>query len=148
MSLQTYYFACLATPERIRIRMSETQPTDLTILVVEDYEDTSLAMRLALEDRGYRIIEASDGATAVELAERERPDIILMDLNLPVMDGLEATKRIRSNPEMLETVVVAVTAHSDHDYRSRALAAGCNAFVTKPIDFEWLNELLTNLLPR
>ena len=128
--------------------MSETQPTDLTILVVEDYEDTSLAMRLALEDRGYRIIEASDGVSAVELAERERPDIILMDLNLPIMDGLEATKRIRSNPEMLETVVVAVTAHSDHDYRSRALAAGCNAFVTKPIDFEWLNELLTNLLPR
>jgi two-component system cell cycle response regulator DivK len=128
--------------------MSETQPTDLTILVVEDYEDTSLAMRLALEDRGYRIIEASDGASAVELAERERPEIILMDLNLPIMDGLEATQRIRSNPEMLETVVVAVTAHSDHDYRSRALAAGCNAFVTKPIDFEWLNELLTNLLPK
>lgn len=128
--------------------MSETQPTDLTILVVEDYEDTSLAMRLALEDRGYRIIEASDGASAVELAERERPDIILMDLNLPIMDGLEATKLIRSNTEMLETVVVAVTAYSDQDYRSRALDAGCNAFVTKPIDFEWLNELLTNLLPR
>lgn len=128
--------------------MSETQPADLTILVVEDYEDTSLAMRLALEDRGYRIVEASDGAAAVELAERERPDIILMDLNLPVMDGLEATKRIRSNPEMADTVIVAVTAHSDQDYRARALAAGCNAFVTKPIDFEWLNGLLTNLLPR
>jgi two-component system cell cycle response regulator DivK len=128
--------------------MSETQPADLTILVVEDYEDTSLAMRLALEDRGYRIVEASDGAVAVELAERERPDIILMDLNLPVMDGLEATKRIRSNPEMADAVVVAVTAHSNQDYRDRALAAGCNAFVTKPIDFEWLNDLLTNLLPK
>ena len=128
--------------------MSETQATDLTILVVEDYEDTSLAMRLALEDRGYRIYEASDGASAVEVTERERPDIILMDLNLPVMDGLEATKRIRSNPEMKEAVVVAVTAHSDPDHRTRALDAGCNAFVTKPIDFEWLNELLTNLLPR
>ena len=128
--------------------MSETQPADLTILVVEDYEDTSLAMRLALEDKGYHIIEASDGARAVEVAERERPDIILMDLSLPVMDGLEATKRIRSNPEMRDTVVVAVTAHADQDYRSRALAAGCNAFVTKPIDFEWLNDLLTNLLPK
>lgn len=128
--------------------MSETQATDLTILVVEDYEDTSLAMRLALEDRGYRILEASDGAAAVELAGRERPDIILMDLSLPVMDGLEATKQIRSDPEMEETVIVAVTAHSDPDHRTRALAAGCNAFVTKPIDFEWLNELLTNLLPR
>ena len=128
--------------------MSETQATDLTILVVEDYEDTSLTMRLALEDRGYRILEASDGAAAVELAGRERPDIILMDLSLPVMDGLEATRQIRSNPEMKETVVVVVTAHSDPDHRTRALAAGCNAFVTKPIDFEWLNELLTNLLPR
>ena len=128
--------------------MSETQPEDLTILVVEDYEDTSLAMRLALEDRGYRILEASDGAAAVEVAERERPDIVLMDLTLPVMDGLEATRRIRSNPEMGDTVVVAVTAHPDHDYRARALAAGCNAFVTKPVDFEWLNELLSNLLPR
>ena len=128
--------------------MSETQATDLTILIVEDYEDTSLAMRRALEDRGYRILEAPDGAAAVELAARERPDIILMDLNLPVMDGLEATKQIRSNPEMKETVVVAVTAHSGPDHRTRALAAGCNAFVTKPIDFEWLNELLTNLLPR
>jgi two-component system cell cycle response regulator DivK len=128
--------------------MSETQPADLTILIVEDYEDTSLAMRLALEDRGYRIVEASDGAVAVELAVRERPEIILMDLNLPVMDGLEATKRIRSNPEMADAVVVAVTAHSDQDYRARALAAGCNAFVTKPIDFEWLNDLLTNLLPK
>ena len=127
--------------------MSETQPTDLTILVVEDYEDTSLAMRLALEDRGYRILEASDGATAVELAERERPDIILMDLSLPVMDGIDATIRIRSNPEMSDTVVVAVTAHSDQDHRARALAAGCNAFVTKPIDFEWLGDLISNLLP-
>jgi two-component system cell cycle response regulator DivK len=128
--------------------MSETQPTDLTILVVEDYEDTSLTMRLALEVRGYRILEAPDGASAVELAERERPDIILMDLSLPVMDGIAATERIRSNPEMGDTVVVAVTAHSDPDHRARALAAGCNAFVTKPIDFEWLNDLLTNLLPR
>ena len=127
--------------------MSERRPEDLTILVVEDYEDTSLAMRLALEDRGYRILEASDGAAAVELATRERPDIILMDLSLPVMDGLEATKRIRSNPEMKETVVVAVTAHSDPDHRTRALAAGCNAFVTKPIDFEWLDDLISNLLP-
>lgn len=128
--------------------MSETQPTDLTILVVEDYEDTSLAMRLALEDRGYRIIEASDGASAVELAGREQPDIILMDLNLPVMDGLEATKQIRSNAEMADAVIVAVTAYSDPNYRTRALDAGCNAFVTKPIDFEWLNDLLTNLLPK
>lgn len=126
--------------------MDETQPAHLTILVVEDYEDTSLAMRLALEDQGYRILEAADGAQAVEVAMRERPDIILMDLQLPVMDGLAATERIRANPEMSEVVIVAVTAHQEADYRARALAAGCNAFVSKPIDFEWLNELLVNLV--
>ena len=127
--------------------MSETQPTDLTILVVEDYEDTSLAMRLALEDRGYRIIEASDGAQAVRVAERERPAVVLMDLNLPVLDGFAAAERIRANPGLKETVIVAVTAHQDPDLRARALAAGCNAFVTKPIDFEWLGDLISNLLP-
>ena len=127
--------------------MTETEAEDLTILVVEDYEDASLAMRLALEDCGYHILEASDGAQAVEVAARERPQIILMDLNLPVMDGLAATERIRSNPNLRDTIIVALTAYSDQDYRARALAAGCNAFVSKPIDIEFLNDLLTNLLP-
>jgi two-component system cell cycle response regulator DivK len=127
--------------------MPERRPADLTILVVEDYEDTSLAMRLALEHKGYHIIEASDGAQAVRLAERERPEVVLMDLNLPVLDGFGATERIRANPELKETIIVAVTAHHDPDLRARALAAGCNAFVTKPIDFEWLGDLISNLLP-
>lgn len=126
--------------------MDETQTSDLTILVVEDYEDTSLVMRLALEDQGYRILEAADGAQAVEIAVRERPHIILMDLSLPVLDGFAATERIRANPELSRTLIVAVTAHLDQDYRARALAAGCNAYVTKPIDFDWLNGLLASLL--
>jgi two-component system, cell cycle response regulator DivK len=126
--------------------MSERRPEDLTILVVEDYEDTSLAMRLALEHKGYHIVEASDGEQAVRLAERERPEVVLMDLNLPVLDGFSAAERIRANPELKETVIVAVTAHQAPDLRARALAAGCNAFVTKPIDFEWLGDLISNLL--
>ena len=126
--------------------MEETRPADLKVLVVEDYEDTSLAMRLALEDLGYRILEASDGEQAVRVALEERPDIILMDLSLPVLDGLDATRRIRQQPEMANTVIVAVTAHLEPDYRTKALAAGCNAYVTKPIDFDWLNDLIGNLL--
>ncbi len=126
--------------------MDEKQISDLKILVVEDYEDTSLAMRLALEDQGYRIFEAADGEQAVEIAARERPDIILMDLSLPVLDGFAATERIRTNPELSETVIVAVTAHLDPDFRARALAAGCNAYVTKPIDFDWLNDLMLSLI--
>ena len=127
--------------------MSERQPEELTILVVEDYEDTSLAMRLALEQKGYHILEASDGEQAVRLAERERPQVILMDLNLPVLDGFAAAGRIRADPELKESVIIAVTAHHDADMRARALASGCNAFVTKPIDFEWLGDLISNLLP-
>ncbi|HJQ32599.1 MAG TPA: response regulator [Pyrinomonadaceae bacterium] len=127
--------------------MPEREPEDLTILVVEDYEDTSLAMRLALERRGYHILEASDGEQAVSTAESVRPDVILMDLNLPVLDGFGAAERIRANPELKETVIVAVTAYHDQDLRARAVAAGCNAFVTKPIDFDWLGDLIKNLLP-
>jgi CheY-like chemotaxis protein len=127
--------------------MSERRPEELTILVVEDYEDTSLAMRLALENKGYHILEASDGGQAVEIAGSVRPAVILMDLNLPVLDGFGATERIRANPELKETIIVAVTAYHDPDLRARALAVGCNAFVTKPIDFEWLGDLISNLLP-
>ena len=127
--------------------MSERRPEDLTILVVEDYEDTSLAMRLALEQKGYHILEASDGEQAVSVAERERPDVVLMDLNLPVLDGFAAAERIRAHPELKETIIVAVTAHHDPELRARALAAGCNAFITKPIEFEWLGDLISNLLP-
>ena len=126
--------------------MTERRPEDLTILVVEDYDDMSLAMRLALERQGYHILEASDGEQAVEVAARERPEVILMDLSLPVMDGLKATERIRADPASRDTIIVAVTAHQEQDYRARALAAGCNAFVTKPIDFDWLKDLLDKLL--
>ena len=126
--------------------MSERRPEDLTILVVEDYDDMSLAMRLALERQGYHILEASDGAQAVEVAARERPEVILMDLSLPVMDGLKATERIRADPASRDTIIVAVTAHQEQDYRARALAAGCNAFVTNPVDFDWLKDLLDKLL--
>ena len=125
--------------------MADVQPEDLKVLVVEDYEDMSLAMRLALEGRGYHIIEASNGEQAVELAARERPDVILMDLQLPVLDGLAATERIRAHPELGNAIIIAVTAHNEGDYRARALAAGCNAFASKPIDFEWLNDLIINM---
>jgi two-component system cell cycle response regulator DivK len=126
--------------------MDETRAENTTILVVEDYEDTSLAMRLALEDEGYHILEAADGEQAVEVAAHARPEIILMDLNLPKLDGLGATRRIRSNPELSDAIIVAVTAYPDADHRARALAAGCNAYVTKPIDFDFLKDLLANLM--
>ena len=127
--------------------MNDKTPANLTILLVEDDEDTRYLMRLELERRGYRLIEAEDGEKAVALAQQEHPDIILMDISLPRMDGLEATKLIRNHDRMHAIPVVAVTAHQESDFRQEAKASGFDAYVTKPIDFDWLSELMTGLLP-
>ena len=126
--------------------MSEKPSANPTILLVEDDEATRYFMRLGLEQRGYRVIEANDGNKAVELAQEQRPDIILMDLSLPGMDGLAATKEIRKDERMGKVPVVAVTAHQETDFREEAKASGFDAYVTKPIDFDWLRELLTGLI--
>ncbi len=118
----------------------------LTVLVVEDYDDTRYLMRMELEQRGFRIVEATNGEEAVAAALRERPPIILMDIGLPVLDGIDATRRLRQRDETRDSLIVAVTAHHESEYRAKALAAGCNAYVTKPIDFDWLRDLLDRLL--
>jgi two-component system cell cycle response regulator DivK len=117
-----------------------------TVLIVEDSEDARYFMRLELEQLGYRIVEAEDGEKAVEVAERERPDIILMDLSLPVMDGIAATAKIRASDGLGKVPVIAVTAHQETDFRAGAKAAGFDAYVTKPIDMPWLSELIEGLL--
>ncbi len=121
-------------------------PANPTILLVEDDEDTRYMMRLELEQRGYRVIEAEDGEKGVKMALSEPADIILMDLSLPGIDGLEATKRIRNDHDMRQVPIVAVTAHQETDFREGAKASGFDAYVTKPIDFDWLRELLTGLI--
>ena len=117
-----------------------------TILLVEDGDDTRYLMRLHLERCGYHVLEAEDGNQAVELALREHPDIILMDLSLPAMDGLEATKQIRKDERLREVPIIAVTAHQEADFRQGAKDSGFNAYVTKPIDVDWLDELINGLL--
>ena len=103
-------------------------------------------MRLGLEQHGFIVIEAADGKTAVELAESEKPDVILMDLSLPVMDGFDATKLIRQSDELKSVPIIAITAHHETNFRSGAKDSGFNAYVTKPIDINWLKELITGLL--
>ncbi|MGH9908166.1 MAG: response regulator [Pyrinomonadaceae bacterium] len=125
---------------------TERDSSNLTVLVVEDVDDARYFMRLELEQLGYLVVEAEDGAKAVELALSERPDIILMDLTLPVMDGLAATAMIRSNEEMRGVPIIAVTAHQEHDFRAEAKASGFDAYVTKPIEITWLDELIKGLL--
>jgi CheY-like chemotaxis protein len=118
-----------------------------TVMVVEDFEDNRFMMRRLLEMSGYRVVEAVNGQQAVEVAEVERPHLILMDLSLPLLDGLAATRRIRQNPELRRIPIIAVSAHDTSDFHADALAAGCNDYVTKPIDFEQLEQLLSRLLP-
>jgi len=103
-------------------------------------------MRLELELLGYRVVEAEDGEEAVAVAAREKPDIILMDLSLPVMDGIAATQKIRATEGFKGVPVIAVTAHQEMDLREGAKAAGFAAYVTKPIDMNWLSELIKGLL--
>lgn len=119
-----------------------------TVMVVEDFEDNRFMMRRLLEMSGYRVLEAVNGEEAVELAHRERPGLILMDLSLPHLDGLAATRRIRQHPDLREVPIVAVSAHDTADFHADALAAGCNDYVTKPIDFDQLETLLHRLLPK
>lgn len=104
-------------------------------------------MKQLLEMAGYRVVEATDGEEAIELALAERPELILMDLSLPKLDGLAATRRIRQHGGLGRVPIVAVSAHDSPGSRTEALAAGCDEYVTKPIDFDQLNSLLNRLLP-
>lgn len=116
------------------------------ILVVEDFEDNRFMMRRLLELNGYSVVEAVNGEEAVSVALREHPHVILMDLSLPLLDGLAATRRIRQYQDLRQTPIVAVSAHDTMDFHSDALAAGCNDYVTKPVDFDELERLLSKLL--
>ncbi len=118
---------------------------EVTVLLVEDTEDNRMMMRRLLELSGYRVSEAVNGLEAVKVAERETPNIILMDLSLPIVDGLAATRRIRQLPEMAEVPIIAVSAHDTADFHAEALAAGCDAYITKPIDYTELEDLIFDL---
>jgi two-component system, cell cycle response regulator DivK len=126
--------------------MTVRDSRDLKVLIVEDVEDTRLFMRLALEDQGFIVFEAADGRAAVDTAIREIPNVILMDLTLPRMDGFAAAKLMRENSELKNVPIIAVTAHQESGFRSDAKASGFDAYVTKPIDINWLKELINGLI--
>lgn len=117
-----------------------------TVLLVEDTEDNRVMMRKLLEMSGFRVVEAINGKEAVEVAQRVRPEIILMDLSLPFIDGLAATRQIRSLPELSKVPIIAVSAHDTTDFHSDAMNAGCNAYITKPIHYPELEEVVNRLL--
>jgi CheY-like chemotaxis protein len=126
----------------------EKQQQPLTVLLVEDTEDNRFMMRRLLEMTGYRVVEAMNGEEAVKLAQAELPQLILMDLSLPVIDGLAATRLIRKLPDFQCTPIIAVSAHDTSDFQSEAILAGCNSYITKPIDFNELEELIAQLIKK
>jgi two-component system cell cycle response regulator DivK len=102
------------------------------ILIVEDQEDNRTILRDLLSTVGYELIEATDGVEGVAMAEREQPDLILMDIQLPVVDGYQATRRIKADPNLRTIPVIAVTSYALSGDEEKARAAGCDGYVTKP----------------
>ena len=120
---------------------------DITsILIVEDSEDNREILRYLLRASGYGVLEAANGKQAVELCRDKHPDLILMDLSMPVLDGYGAAQQIRQLDELNKIPIIAVSAHATLDYRAKAYAVGFNDYLTKPIDFAHLETVLHRYL--
>ena len=115
------------------------------VLVVDDF-DSRFSLSKLLEIEGYEVIEATDGAQAVAKALADKPDLILMDLSLPVIDGLSATRQIRQSDAMKRVPIIALTAHDIIDIQSQAADAGCTDYASKPIDFTILTDMMAKYL--
>jgi two-component system cell cycle response regulator DivK len=117
------------------------------ILVVEDQEDNRTILRDLLGMAGYELIEATDGEEGVKLAQQEKPDLILMDIQLPVIDGYEATRRIKGHADLKSTPIIAVTSYALSGDEAKARAAGCDGYVTKPFSPRDLLAKVRQYLP-
>jgi CheY-like chemotaxis protein len=119
--------------------------TKSIVLVVDDDPDTRQVVRWMLEEWGYFVLEAADGRQALEVAEKGRPDVVLMDLAMPVVDGFDAIRSIRKHPALKDTPVIALTAFDMAVSRNRAEAAGADYYLSKPVDFRRPKMLLQKL---
>lgn len=116
------------------------------VLVVEDYPDVRKIMKILISRRGYEVLEATDGYDAVEKARQYKPDLILMDLAMPIMDGVTATQIIRETDAFQKTPIIGLTAYAAA-YNEKAIEAGCNEVINKPLEFENIEPLLKQYLP-
>ena len=116
------------------------------ILIVEDNPQNMKVMRLTLRPLGCEVFEATDGEQGVEVARREKPDLILMDVQLPKMNGLDATRAIRSYDELKRTRIVAITAYARKADKDKAIAAGCDAYISKPINTRDVRGVVAGLM--
>lgn len=111
-----------------------TQSNQKTVLLVEDNEDNLVVYRTILEHVGFRVIEARDGEEGVNRARQYHPDLILMDISIPKIDGWEATQRLKSDESTKEIPIIALTAHALEEDRQKALQAGCDGYLAKPVE--------------
>ena len=118
------------------------------ILLVEDNEMNRDMLSRRLERKGFQVVFAADGAQGVGMAGTEQPDLILMDMNMPVLDGWEASRRIKANPLTAAIPIIALTAHAMAGDREKTLAAGCDDYDTKPVEFQRLLDKITALLQK
>lgn len=116
------------------------------ILVVDDNQDSRELVAKILKNRGYQMIEAVDGEEALEKASAECPDLILMDISIPKLDGYEVTRRLKSQIKFKDTPIIALTAHAMKGDREKALEAGCEGYISKPIDIHELPDQIKSYL--
>ena len=119
-----------------------------TILYVEDNDDNMFIVHRRLTQAGFDVAVARNGEEGVAMATNLRPDLVVMDLDLPVVDGWEATRRLKARPETRAIPIIALTSHADPEHRAGALAAGCDEFQEKPVDFRGLIAKIHALLAR
>ena len=114
------------------------------ILIAEDHEDNRIALKMMLQLSGYQVLEATDGSEAIEVADRNKPDLILMDISLPTIDGIKVTKELRNRPKNMPIIIVS--AYDSEETRRDALLAGGTDYVCKPINFDELRLLIEQYL--
>jgi two-component system cell cycle response regulator DivK len=124
--------AAVSNTATMKTSIPDTRARNRRILVVEDQEDNRRILRDLLTSRGYDLVEAEDGEKALTMAEDRRPDLILMDVQIPLVDGYEVTRRIKANPALRAIPIIVVTSYALSGDESKARAAGCNAYVSKP----------------
>jgi len=117
-----------------------------TILIVDDFDDTRLLLRTWLQKKGYQVVEAENGKQAVAMAESHQPDLIIMDVEMPELDGLSATRQIRTLANSKEVPIVVVSAYGADLFRADALAAGCNEYVSTPFEPDVLEKVIRSLI--
>jgi CheY-like chemotaxis protein len=127
-------------------REGQASEPKILILVVDDSADNVAVISLDLQQQGYRVVTASNGEDAVAVATQTMPSLILMDINLPTLDGLGATRRIRESDGLRDVPIIAITAFGTEGFQRAAYDAGVSGYLTKPIDFDRMHQLIARLL--